>query len=1608
MNHRKDLNAQSIDHAEPVCFASHSSFGVVDLGASKTVIGSKGVQELLEALHPEVKAKCYRTPCVINFRFGNQGMLASQWALVIPLNPSLHLKVAVVPGNTPFLLSNALLRTLGAVIDTKRSELWSHEHQFQIPLTLTNRGLFLLDINQLLSHMWPSLKADHRSCLKSKLVPRDHLSDTIVGVESKSRSLQQQLPLITEPSNDETTVTCHAVDDKYHDVPSNHTGELEVTGDSMEKHKCVPKSNLDQKTNTSSSSSPSCDFGVCCHGHVVGSFEEGSNRCCREVTAGHSSPGSRGGEDSLREETPGTILQHRMVGGSSLGAVVHRPLRIEQQQQSQEVLDVCGEKGSRTGTVGDYHSQDQWRVWDRKSTTDSPKAQRCTEGQEPWSSTNDSASRRDHVPGRGVRCDRDLGDAHLSLAGSAGCCCLADTDAQPRDGHDRDHHSPEGPATSVDDYRTILMAGDHDLDFPEHLEPFCTGVTEKKKFQQLVHQYEQEYHALLKQRPCVKKESIDVLEVFCGPHSTLTTQARNLGLKASRFTLVDGDLHTADGRRELFCRVIDMDPNNMWYSPECRPWSAWSFLNGSLSRDAWARLYADRLKGLEQVALGLVLFRIQVSRHHHMHWEQLSRSLMFQLPHMQEVFAYTKMAEFDLCNVAQYHDPVSRKPIKKGLCVCTTSQKLFQLLHGRKCQRNHEHQAIEGTTMFQGQRISRSRFTEHYPRKFVRQIVKLWKQCGRSEAPFSDLILSTVLAETVEPAPKRPRIRAAPPVAPRWIEPAELPCLKRRKLDKQVDPTPSLVTEFQKVFQKIDEATPRVGKRVLQSDTEILQQMQKWFPEKKLVLGISCRGTDRLQPPPKELTPSEAPFRITVCSHRTTGKFFVTESWEEWQHLAQRQLIRSSGCPSRLSITVYARNPEISSGSSSPGVTTSDCLERVPEPDNRSTEISGGSQVETPHVKSREAVDISSEHHGPRFRALSSLERQAIVKCHKNLGHPSADRLKILMKQQSFRPEMIEAIDDFKRSLCAEMKGPHLSRPAAFREPLDFNEHISMDGIVRENKQGTSFHFYHVVENATSFHVAGIAPNRTTDQVLQFLSTQWLSWAGPPTGLTVDAATELNSDEMDNFCQGLGIKKKTISPEAHWQNSRVERHGQVLQHMLDKYQEEHPINSYHDLQVALAVCVSAKNASAVKRGFTPELLVLGKRTRLPGSICGDDSIASHALAESDLLHGAQFRAQLAKRETAFRAFWEADNSAAIRRALLRRSRPHRGTYGSGEWIMIWRQAGAPKGQWIGPMKVVTQENSQTIWCTRSGKLYRCSPEQARPVSAYEAQQISPDMMQSQNESSISEQLKEIQRQNNHQQFQDLTETSNETSNVPPQPPPTGEPIPADEAPPTGQDPITSDQSSIIEPDDEPEAPSVDAEVPTNPENVPVPDSEDDTLQCAALLCHDCDDTTSLELQEDQVWHAEILVCQEDIDQWRQSDEVQAAAFLATTAKRQRVEVKIKDLNPEEKAEMDKAKQSEVTNWLATGTVERMLRSQVSPAQVMRCRWILTWKPLDEETRQASNDPSKDRKAKARIVVLGFMDSISRQAAKGFPHYESFVQNASTPNDSLQKMGPNVF
>ena len=140
--------------------------------------------------------------------------------------------------------------------------------------------------------------------------------------------------------------------------------------------------------------------------------------------------------------------------------------------------------------------------------------------------------------------------------------------------------------------------------------------------------------------------------------------------------------------------------------------------------------------------------------------------------------------------------------------------------------------------------------------------------------------------------------------------------------------------------------------------------------------------------------------------------------------------------------------------------------------------------------------------------------------------------------------------------------------------------------------------FYHVIDWATSFNVACIAPSRTTEDMIHNLIRMWFQWAGSPSEVLVDAASELNSQEFTVFVQSHNIRLTTISPEAHFQNGKSERHGAILQRMLDKMDSEHPISSYQDLQKCLWFCTQAKNSCGLRKGFAPETLVPRKANKV--------------------------------------------------------------------------------------------------------------------------------------------------------------------------------------------------------------------------------------------------------------------------------------------------------------------------------------------------------------------------------------------------------------------------
>ena len=166
-----------------------------------------------------------------------------------------------------------------------------------------------------------------------------------------------------------------------------------------------------------------------------------------------------------------------------------------------------------------------------------------------------------------------------------------------------------------------------------------------------------------------------------------------------------------------------------------------------------------------------------------------------------------------------------------------------------------------------------------------------------------------------------------------------------------------------------------------------------------------------------------------------------------------------------------------------------------------------------------------------------------VIKLHKNLGHPGTLKLQTFCKQLGKDPQLIQAIADLRCSSCQECKSPTIPRPSAIHEERDFGDMISMDGITWTNKHGKMFNIYHFVDHSATFQTAICSPQRTTESVIKAITVGWIAWAGAPGTLCLDAADEFSAMELSDFLQKRNIRLRMIAPEAHWQNSRAERHG---------------------------------------------------------------------------------------------------------------------------------------------------------------------------------------------------------------------------------------------------------------------------------------------------------------------------------------------------------------------------------------------------------------------------------------------------------------------------------
>ena len=298
--------------------------------------------------------------------------------------------------------------------------------------------------------------------------------------------------------------------------------------------------------------------------------------------------------------------------------------------------------------------------------------------------------------------------------------------------------------------------------------------------------------------------------------------------------------------------------------------------------------------------------------------------------------------------------------------------------------------------------------------------------------------------------------------------------------------------------------------------------------------------------------------------------------------------------------------------------------------------------------------------------------------------------------------------------------------------------------------------------------------------------------------------------------------------------------------------------------------------------------------------------------------------------------------------------------------MVWK----PKQHWIGPQKVIIQEDHNVIWTTMSSRLFKVAPEHVRPLSAVEEVQHGKMLLRGDQTESLRNLTTGVTRYENLigneipyspsllPSTPENQEIPRQTSNMQPEPEevPSSERSSEDRRMPASRAPSLNEDPEILPVDEA--------------ANVPVPEDDDADLFCDDELEHLCFAT-----EPQQVWKHEVSLPAKDIRNWLSESDPSEMSFIVSAAKKQRAEVKLCDLSPQEKMEFMQAKEKEVQSWLDTGTVKRILRGQVPERNILRCRWILRWKDAETNSHLGANAGSQNqnRKAKARLVVLCFED-----------------------------------
>ena len=359
----------------------------------------------------------------------------------------------------------------------------------------------------------------------------------------------------------------------------------------------------------------------------------------------------------------------------------------------------------------------------------------------------------------------------------------------------------------------------------------------------------------------------------------------------------------------------------------------------------------------------------------------------------------------------------------------------------------------------------------------------------------------------------------------------------------------------------------------------------------------------------------------------------------------------------------------------------------------------------------------------PGLQGVPKWMLSVLTGVHVNLGHPGTEALVRHLAQAGASGQALLAAKHLKCQVCNRTKPPTAARPAKIFQAKRFNDRLMLDLIFVRDVSSQLYCFLSQVDDGTTYHVVDLLVTRSSEDVARVLANGWFKYFSFPDEMLLDAEGAMRGWDFEVLAAQAGIRVRFVPPDAHFQIGRAERHGQAVKHIMRRLINQYAATTAAEMQEIANLACFAKNSLARRSGASPCQWVYGRNPKIPNSILSEpDAIeAKQVIQDSERLRRIE-----EMRHSAMQEFLQFEHSEALRKAILRKSRPWRGPVEVGTRIAYFRQKsqldgeGTAEGYRQGIVIGVDPTPTGSVWVRNNrGRVVQVAREQLRGVEGEE-------------------------------------------------------------------------------------------------------------------------------------------------------------------------------------------------------------------------------------------------------------------------------------------------